>query len=237
MYNGIARQVNIQFVIIENSPSGKAILLNRIKKLGMLSVLGQVLFLLVNKLIAQASRSRIRQLIASYGLIDAAIPVSVTRKVDSINDKHTIELLRKCNPDAIVVNGTRIISNRVLSSIDAPFINTHMGITPKYRGVHGGYWALAKGDDDNCGVTVHLVDEGIDTGGVLYQDIIKTDEKDNFNTYPVHQVAKAIPLMISALNDVKAGRISIKQGVSPSQLWYHPTILEYVRHWIQKGIK
>jgi methionyl-tRNA formyltransferase len=237
MYNGIAHLVDMQCVVIENSPSGKAILLNRIKKLGALSVLGQVLFLLVNKLFAQASKGRIRELITSYGLLDSAIPERVIRRVDSINDEGTIELLRSLNPDAIVVNGTRIISNRVLSSIDAPFINTHMGITPKYRGVHGGYWALAKGDDGNCGVTVHLVDEGIDTGGVLYQDTIKTDKKDNFNTYPIHQIAKAIPLMISALDDVKARHIKIKQGVNPSQLWYHPTIVEYIQHWLRKGVK
>ena len=46
----------------------------------------------------------------------------------------------------MVVNGTRILSRRMLESIDAVFLNMHVGITPKYRGVHGGYWALANGD-------------------------------------------------------------------------------------------
>ena len=112
-----------------------------------------------------------------------------------------------------------------------------MGITPKYRGVHGGYWALAMEDGDNCGVTVHLVDQGVDTGGVLYQDTIRTDKNDNFNTYPIHQIAKAIPLMKAALDDVKENRISVRQGVLPSHLWYHPTILEYMKYWIQRGVK
>ena len=50
-----------------------------------------------------------------------------------------------------------------------PVLNYHAGITPKYRGMNGGYWALATGDAGNFGATVHLVDAGVDTGGVLHQ--------------------------------------------------------------------
>ena len=185
----------------------------------------------------KSSRPRIRKLILDYGLSNSAPPKNITEFVDSINNDKTIALLKQYKPEAVIVNGTRIISKKVLSSIDAPFINTHMGITPKYRGVHGGYWALAMGDDVNCGVTVHLVDQGIDTGGVLYQDTIRPDKSDNFNTYPIHQIAKAIPLMISALDDVKEKCINVKKGVLPSRLWYHPTILEYVKYWMQRGVK
>ncbi len=69
----------------------------------------------------------------------------------------------------VLVVGTRIISRKVLVAVAAPFINYHDGITPKYRGIHGGYWASAQSDLANFGVTVHLVDPGIDTGEVLYQ--------------------------------------------------------------------
>ena len=41
----------------------------------------------------------------------------------------------------------------------------HAGITPQYRGVHGGYWAVVNNDPEHCGVTIHFVDKGIDTGG------------------------------------------------------------------------
>ena len=45
-----------------------------------------------------------------------------------------------------------------------PVINMHAGITLRYRGVHGGYWALAEQHPEWVGTTVHLVDPGIDTG-------------------------------------------------------------------------
>jgi len=71
------------------------------------------------------------------------------------------------HPDVVVVNGTRIIAEKVLHSVPATFLNTHSGITPLYRGAHGGYWALVKKDRANCGVTIHVVDAGIDTGGIV----------------------------------------------------------------------
>jgi len=237
MFNDIASHVNIECVIIENKPSRKIMIQRRIKKLGAIRVIGQILFMLINKLLAWTSKARVRQLILDYGLNDTPPPENKTISVNSINDEETINLLEKFNPDAVVVNGTRIISKKVLSSIKAPFINTHMGITPKYRGVHGGYWALAMEDSDNCGVTIHLVDQGIDTGGVLYQDTIHAGKGDNFNTYPIHQIAKAIPLMKAALNDVREKHMNVRQGVFPSHLWYHPTILDYIKYWIQRGVK
>jgi len=237
MYNGLASDVNIECVILENKPAGKSIIQRRLTKLGVIKTIGQLLFLLINKLIVKTSQSRIKQLMSDYGLNDNCIPIEIIKQVDSVNSEITINILKEINPDAIVVNGTRIISINILSSIDVPFINTHMGITPKYRGVHGGYWALASGDTENCGVTVHLVDQGIDTGGVLYQDIIHADDSDNFNTYPIHQIAKAIPLMKAALNDVREKRINVKEGVLPSKLWTHPTLLEYVNNLIQKRVR
>ncbi len=140
-------------------------------------------------------------------------------------------------PDVVIVNGTRIISNEILTSIPAPFINTHMGMTPKYRGVHGGYWALANEDNENCGVTVHLVDQGIDTGGILYQTAITVQPDDNYNSYPIHQIASAIPLMHQALNDIAENRLATKSGVQPSMLWSHPTLFAYLLNWWRKGVK
>jgi phosphoribosylglycinamide formyltransferase 1 len=88
-------------------------------------------------------------------------------RVPSVNSNVGRALLRKLAPYVLLVIGTRIIGNETLHALDAPFINYHAGITPKYRGVHGAYWACVEGDTEHCGVSVHLVDTGIDTGPVL----------------------------------------------------------------------
>src|SRR5690606_17203852 len=45
-------------------------------------------------------------------------------------------------------------------------INLHMGLLPQYRGVNGLKWALLNGEIET-GVTLHYMDEGIDTGDML----------------------------------------------------------------------
>lgn len=237
MYNSLSSYADIECVIIENKSSGRALLQRRIKNIGIAKAIGQLFFLIFNKVLAKTSQARIRQLISNYGLDDKKIPSNITIRVDTINSNETINLIKKIRPDAVVINGTRIITNTILSSVDIPFINTHMGITPKYRGVHGGYWALANNDAANCGVTIHLVDKGIDTGGILYQETIHPEKYDNFNTYPIHQIARATSLMQKALYDVKEKKISIKKNTLPSHLWYHPTLLEYITNFIKKGIR
>ena len=98
-------------------------------------------------------------------------------EVPSVNSDLTIAELKRLSPAVVVVNGTRIIQEKVLGCVDAVFLNTHAGITPMYRGVHGGYWALASGDASNCGVTIHKVDKGIDTGSIVAQATISPSSR------------------------------------------------------------
>jgi methionyl-tRNA formyltransferase len=139
-------------------------------------------------------------------------------------------------PDVVLVIGTRIIGKETLAAIAAPVINFHSGINPKYRGQAGGYWALAMGDAPNAGVTVHLVDEGVDTGAVLYQARFEATPQDNFLTYFYIQAAVARPLAVKAVEDALAGRLNPVKVDLPSQQFYHPTLWSYL--WIgwTKGV-
>lgn len=237
MYNALCAGCDVCAVVIEEKPSSSAMIRYRMKKLGVLATLGQVAFIAYSRWLAKASKARIDELMRRYGLDDAPIPAELVSRVASANRREVIRLLTALAPDAVVVNGTRILSRKLLGSVKAPFINTHMGITPAYRGVHGGYWALAMGDRERCGVTVHLVDEGVDTGGVLYQSTIDVESGDNFSTYPVHQMAKAIPLMQAALVDAAEHRLAPVERSGDSRQWYHPTLTFYLKQRLLKGIK
>jgi methionyl-tRNA formyltransferase len=114
----------------------------------------------------------------------------------------------------------------------------HAGITPQYRGVHGAYWALVQNDRDHCGVTVHLVDKGIDTGGILFQCLIETTRQDNFITYPYLQFGEGLSLMREAIEAAEQNNLQpIKHSSGNSRLWYHPTIWQYLYLRIFKGKK
>jgi len=183
------------------------------------------------------SSKRLLHIISDNNLIDLGFTGTTVEYVESVNSNDTARLLKRYDPDAVVVNGTRIISKDIILSINSPFINGHMGITPRYRGVHGGYWALVNDDIDNCGVSVHLVDEGIDTGGIIYQDRIYITKQDSYVTYPFLQIAKLIPLIKATLQDVFADNLVVVEGTPDSNLWYHPTLLQYIKYRLFDKIK
>jgi methionyl-tRNA formyltransferase len=239
LYHALEQEFTVVRVIMEKSVSRRQLVKNRVKRLGYMKVGGQILFqLLMVPFLTRTGQNRIDQIQRQYYMDASPIPADTITYVDSVNSKAAIELLLELNPKVVVINGTRIISSNVLSCVPVHFINMHAGITPLYRGVHGGYWALYEKDVGNCGVTVHLVDQGIDTGGILYQERIKPSRKDTFVTYPYLQIAAGIPLIIVAVRDALAGKIQIKTTpVGTSRLYYHPTLCQYICARIGWGIK
>lgn len=218
---------------------GLALAKRRIKKLGFFRVAGQVLFsATVVPFLKLFSRKRIAEIKSKYSFDETPLPAGNKKHFSSVNEDACVQLLKELNPDVVVVNGTRIISARVLTSTNAKFINMHTGITPQYRGVHGGYWAVVNNDLANCGVTIHFVDKGIDTGGVLYQATIPVTKADNFYTYPFLQFGEGLPLMKQAIEDVLASKATVAPVSSKdSRLWYHPTIWQYLSKRVLKGKK
>ncbi|MEO5781698.1 MAG: formyl transferase [Ginsengibacter sp.] len=238
LYNSLKNDFDISSVILEEPINKKEFLKKRIKKLGLWEVSGQVIFhLIIVKFLSLTSSKRKKEILQQYHLDDSPVPEGKVIHVNSVNDDKCLKNLQELNPDLVIVNGTRIISKKILDSVKARFINIHVGITPKYRGVHGGYWALVNNDEENCGVTIHFVDAGIDTGSILYQTKISVSKKDNFLTYPLLQLAEGISYMKVAISEILNDSVKTKVGLQESKLWYHPTIWQYLRYRLGKRIK
>lgn len=225
-------------LVTEDSISRFVLLKRRMARLGIVKVIGQALFMLYLPVLRRGNAKRIQSLVASAGLsTKQPTEVSITQ-FDSVNSQACIEWLHKEQPSVVILNGTRIVSAALLASCNAVFLNTHCGITPAYRGVHGGYWALVRGDENNVGVTVHLVDAGVDTGGIVFQETIKIDENDNFLTYPVKQYTVGIPLMRRAIADAISGNLRThRRNDLPSAIWHHPTLWQYLWARLRRGVR
>ncbi|WP_046243190.1 formyl transferase [Hymenobacter terrenus] len=229
LFHALDAEFGVHRIIVETPVSQKQLLKRRAEKLGWRTVLGQIAFkLLVAGPLGRAAQPRLQALKQTYRLNDQPLPSDRTIRVASVNDPECIATLQTLTPDVVVVNGTRIIAKRVLTSVPCPFINTHAGITPLYRGVHGGYWALANNDAAHCGVSVHLVDAGIDTGGIIAQALIHPSPEDTFATYPLLQLIAGLPLLKDAVRAALTASIQLRpapEGIS--RLWSHPTLAEY----------
>jgi len=238
VFNAVNGRFGIDSVVLEDRENPVAFLRRRVRKLGISTVAGQVAFqVFVAKALNALSQDRIREIEKQYSLNSRDIPKEVVHRVSSVNDDATIRLLKTIGPGLVLVSGTRIISKKVIDAVGCPLINIHAGITPKYRGVHGAYWALANDDPENCGVTVHCVDKGIDTGSVLSQQRIEITKKDNFATYPMLQLACGIDLLCAAIEAHRENRIPAVHPPSESKLWYHPTLFQYAYYRIIKHVK
>jgi phosphoribosylglycinamide formyltransferase 1 len=237
MVNSLLKDYPDLQVVIEQPVSRLKLLKRRMLRVGLWKVIGEILFMFYLLILRRLSRVHIRELIDDAGLSGKLPSGLFIQQYGSVNSEKCIAWLASQKPDVVVLNGTRIISPEVLSSCNALFLNTHCGITPAYRGVHGGYWALYNGDRKNVGVTVHQVDAGIDTGEIVYQEVITVDEWDNFLTYPIKQYIAGIPLMHRALADVEAGRLcNVRRNDLPSAVWLHPTLWQYVAGRWKRGV-
>ncbi|WP_296949171.1 formyl transferase [uncultured Massilia sp.] len=225
-------------VMLEKPVSRRTLLERRARRLGWWAVLGQLMFMALVPFLSRSGSSRRKELVQQARLKTERPSGIEIHDCESVNSPACIAWLREQRPDIVVVNGTRIISSAVLAASDAKFLNTHCGITPAYRGVHGGYWALYCNDPANAGVTVHLVNSGIDTGDILYQQTIDVDARDSFVTYPVKQYVAGIPLMMKAIDDIVAGRLqAFRRDDLQSTLWHHPTIWQYLSGRLLRGVR
>jgi methionyl-tRNA formyltransferase len=122
-----------------------------------------------------------------------------------------------------VVAGTSILQPRLLAAAPV-FLNIHAGLTPRYRGAHGAFWAVMEGRPDLAGVTVHVVDQGIDTGGIVEQAAIRIEPDDTPRTLVAKQYLAAWPLLAGAVRAALDGRLAARRRDDlESRLWYSPT--------------
>ncbi len=234
--NALVEHFGSLTILTEERESRRALIWKRMKRRGPLTVLGQVAFVIGLRFIEERSQPRIDEIIREGRLDSSPSKACTIIPVRSVNSTAARAALAITKPDVVLVIGTRIIGRETLAGINVPVINYHPGINPKYRGQAGGYWALAAGDRQNAGVSLHLVDEGVDTGGVLYQTRFTSSPRDNFSTYFYLQAAAARPLVISAIEDALANRLKVQTIALPSQQFYHPTIWSYLWTGWRRGV-
>lgn len=101
------------------------------------------------------------------------IPVFVTEK---INDKEMEERLNSLCPDLLfLIHFDRILKKNIFSIPPRGTINIHPSLLPSYRGQTPQQWAIIYGETE-LGVTTHFVDEGIDTGDIIFQEKFEITE-------------------------------------------------------------
>ena len=86
-------------------------------------------------------------------------------EVGALDSDEALGALRAIGPDLAIHAGAGILRKAVLDIPHLGTLNAHMGILPRYRGMNVCEWSRLLGDAVGC--SVHVVDEGIDTGDII----------------------------------------------------------------------
>lgn len=126
----------------------------------------------------------------------------------SVKDENFISELKSFNPSAIVlVAYGQILPAAIIDLPKRGCINIHASLLPAYRGAAPVNWAIINGEK-KTGITIMLMDEGMDTGPVLLQDEIEIRESDTTGTLYLKLSEIGADLLISLLNDLEGGNVT-----------------------------
>lgn len=161
---------------------------------------------------------------------ELGIQVEQPRKITS----NIVNEIRNINPDLIISAYYRKIFCKEL--IDIPrlgIINIHPSLLPNYRGRTPTAWAILN-NEKKFGVTIHKVDEGIDTGDILVQ--ATNDIDDDETGYELHLKAMSLgaKLLIKNFSNIVNERIDpIKQPIGGT--YYGKLKLQDFLDWQQSA--
>ena len=94
---------------------------------------------------------------------------SEATNVKSINSSLALSLIKKNNPDLVIVFGTGLIREELLSFCGKRIFNLHGGNPEEYRGLDSHLWSIYNNNFSGLITTIHRVEKDFDTGDIVLQ--------------------------------------------------------------------
>lgn len=134
------------------------------------------------------------------------------QSVSDLNSSQTEIFLKKAEPDLIIFTGGGLIRKNILAIPKLGVLNCHSGWLPRYRGMDVVEWALleSKGRHPRLGLSVHFMDQGVDTGPILLQKKIALEKKDTVVGIRARMLPMMVATMVSAVKGLRDDRLKPK---------------------------
>ena len=132
---------------------------------------------------------------------DLGIP---TFDIKTPNSKKFIEEVRKLAPDVIINQSQNIIKKELLNLPAKGVLNRHNALLPKNRGRLTPFWVLYKKEPET-GVSIHYVEEGLDSGDIVVQERFAVPPNASFNDIVKKNFEIAPKAMLKALDKLEHG--------------------------------
>ena len=134
------------------------------------------------------------------------------------NSLEVFEWVKQCHPDFIILFGSSIIRDPLLTYFKDRIINLHLGLSPYYRGSGTNFWPLVNKEPQCVGATIHYATEEIDGGDIIIQvrpDVSATDRCHDFGCKTIikaiEEINRLLPHLLrgekKAVRQQKNGRV------------------------------
>lgn len=96
--------------------------------------------------------------------------------VNDLNGARAQRALEIAQPGCVAFTGGGLVRQNIIELAGEGVVNCHMGILPYYRGMDVVQWPILDGRLDQVGMTAHVMDKGIDTGGILMTRHVRAEK-------------------------------------------------------------
>lgn len=130
-----------------------------------------------------------------------------------------IDKIRQLQPDVICIcHFQKLISDEIIKIPKFGCLNLHPSLLPEYRGMAPQHWPIINGEK-KTGITVHFVDDGIDTGNIIVQKELDLGESEY--VFELQNRFKEIYkyIFVEALQKIKDTDLHIVQNHLPGSYY------------------
>ncbi len=204
-----------------------------IKRVGIIRFLDVAAFRIYYRLFLSQTdrrweRRKLTELKSLYPEIRDDIPIFHTANP---NTSEMEQFIRKVSPDIMIARCKILLKESIFSIPAQGTFVMHPGICPEYRNSHGCFWALAKSDLNNVGMSLLRIDRGVDTGPIYGYYSYEIDERGDSHVIIQHRVVfDNLDALKNKLLDICAGSASpLDTSGRLSATWGAPWLTAYLR--------
>ncbi|WP_435156840.1 methionyl-tRNA formyltransferase [Haladaptatus sp. DFWS20] len=152
-----------------------------------------------------------------------------------INSDEYVQYAASMVPDVIVsVAATQKFQSDLLDVPNRCVINVHSSLLPDYRGVSPSFWSLLN-DEDKTGISVHYMDENIDTGDVILQEELEIHPDDTLHTLNRRVAEHGSTVLHESLRQISEGVVDSTSTDPSNGSYYSMPTREDVREFRRSG--
>jgi len=134
---------------------------------------------------------------------------------ERVRDEEFLDTFREISPDMVVLAAFgQILPGEIIEFPPMGCLNVHPSLLPQYRGAAPINWAIVNGED-KTGVTIMLMDEGVDSGNIMLQEETDIDPDEAYDDLHDRLSQIGAELLLKAVAGVADGTIT---GGVPQEL-------------------